>query len=286
MKKSKIITICTLNIAFVIFLSGCAQRFIEYDYLNKSIVDEENISGRITSSGSTSMTKLLNSLGESFQEEYPGLSIEKSDTGSGAAITSVLDGSCMLGDISRYLKESEEPWKFNQEVIALDGIAIILNKSNTINNLSSEQIKDIFTGKISYWSEIGGLDLPITLIGREEASGTREGFEQIFNLNKSKVLYDAEFPEAGDVLSKVGVDESCVGYISISSVSGNVKAINIDGISPTEENIVNKTYVVQRPFIQIYLKNNTESVLKKWFEFVFSEKGKKIIKKEKFIPVS
>ncbi len=266
-----------------ILISSCSTKLIEYDSIDNNS-SSSNISGKLTISGSTSMTKLSNALGEEFSKIYPNISVEKSDTGSGAAVNSVLSATALIGDISRELKESESPQKFNQVTIAFDGIVLIVNKNNPINNLTSQQIKDIFHSKITNWQEVGGNNQPIILIGREESSGTRENFENIFNPEGYHINYHAEFPESGDIISKVSSDSSAIGYISLASTSDNIKALSIDGIKATNENIINNVYTLKRPFIQIYLKDTENIIIEKWFEFIRSEKGQQIISNQSFIP--
>lgn len=272
-------------IPIFLMLTACFLNNINYDYISEKTFSDSP-SGDLTINGSTSMTKLVNSLGEAFSKLYPDVIVEKSDTGSSAAVNSVINGTSIIGDISRELNSDETPEKFHEITIAFDGIALIVNNNNPINSLSSEQIHDIFSRNLSRWSQLGGNDLPITLIGREEASGTREAFENVFNRTNAQYIYTAEYPEAGDILSKVASDETAIGYISISSISDSIKPLNIDGVKPSTENIVNNTYILKRPFKEIYLKNNENPLIKNWFEFIASDEGKNIVKDMKLIPAT
>lgn len=276
-----------LLIATVIsfLISSCATKVIDYSYIAENSNLGRELSWSITLNGSTSMTRLSNSFGEKFMDLHPNVSVDKADTGSGAAITSVLNRISLIGDISRDLHSSELCEKINLVTIAFDGIAIIVNQDNPIESLSDKDIKKIFTGQIDNWLLLNGNNSNITLVGREESSGTRDGFEQAFNLKDTKCPYSIELPEAGDIVAKVSNDKSAIGYISISSISKNTKALKINSISPTTENILNGSYIAKRPFNQIYLKiyENDPRILD-WFNFIFSSIGQDIIKREQLVP--
>ena len=242
------------------------------------------ISGKLTLNGSTSMTSVCDALGEAFIKKYPDVSYEKANTGSGAAVTAVNDGTALIGDLSRDLKDEENPDSFDKVTLALDGIAIVVHADNKVSALTSEQIADIFTGKITDWSEVGGDAGKITVIGREAASGTRDGFESIMGV-EDECAYAAELPETGDVVAKIGSDASAIGYVSLASVSDGIKAVDVDGVAATEENVANGTYVVQRPFVEIYKKDSDSELIKAWFDFVASDEGQQIIKDQKLVPV-
>ncbi len=236
------------------------------------------LSGKLTLNGSTSMAKVCQALSEAFQAKYPDVTVEKSGTGSGDAAKAVSAGTALIGDLSRNMKDEEKPGDYEIVPIAIDGIAIAVNKDNKISNLTSEQITKIFTGDIKNWKEVGGDDLKITVLGREAASGTRDGFESIFKCSK-KCKYAAELSSTGEVVTKVSSDKGTVGYVSLDSVNDTIKAVEVDGVKATEENIVNKSYKAQRPFIEIYKKGTDSDLVKAWFEFITSEEGQAVIKK-------
>lgn len=268
-------------------LTGCKS---EIEPINSKAIDpmisqgaDNSIKGRLTLNGSTSMTKLCNSLAEAFMEEYPNVTVEKSDTGSGSAVKAVKDGTSLIGDLSRHIKD-EENEDIESKQIAIDAIAVIVNKNNPIEDISLDDLGKVFKGEITNWSELGGSNKRITLIGREESSGTREGFETIAGI-RDKSVYHAEYPEAGDIVSKVSSDDSAIGYCSLFSVYGNIKALKVDSVEIKEENIKNGNYKIQRPFIQVYLKGEKNILIDRWFEFVKSDTGKSIIEREKLIPV-
>lgn len=242
-----------------------------------------DLSGKLTLNGSTSMTSVCDALGEAFMEKYPNVTYEKANTGSGSAVTAVNDGNAMIGDLSRDLKDDENPDNFDIYVIALDGIAVAVNNENPVSDLTQDQIAKIFTGEITNWSEVGGDDAAITVIGRESSSGTRDGFESIFNV-ADKCKYAAELGETGQVVQRVSSDKNAIGYVSLASAEG-VKALKVDGVEATEENVSNGTYKVQRNFTQITKKGSTDSIIKAWFDFLRSDEGQQIIKDQKLVTV-
>ena len=242
-----------------------------------------DLSGKLTLNGSTSMTSVCDALGEAFMEKYPNVTYEKANTGSGSAVTAVNDGNAMIGDLSRDLKDDENPDNFDIYVIALDGITVAVNNENPVSDLTQDQIAKIFTGEITNWSEVGGDDAAITVIGRESSSGTRDGFESIFNV-ADKCKYAAELGETGQVVQRVSSDKNAIGYVSLASAEG-VKALKVDGVEATEENVSNGTYKVQRNFTQITKKGSTDPIIKAWFDFLRSDEGQQIIKDQKLVTV-
>lgn len=282
-KSSRIILPIALALSLTTYI-GCEKLIYPSGTSSSSNISEKAI-GQLTLSGSTSMAKICNSLGESFMQKYPGITVEKSDTGSGAAVKSVLEGNSLLGDLSRELKDNEKNDSLVAVTIALDGIAVIVNSKNSINDISKQNLIDIFTGKITNWSEIRGNDAPIRLIGREASSGTREGFESVLGLSNSYIKYNAEYPETGDVVSKVGNDENAIGYCSLFSVTSSIKALKIDSIKIDKNTVSNGTYPIKRPFIQIYNSKADKKLISLWFDFIASDDGKFLIEREKLIPV-
>ncbi len=244
----------------------------------------ENLNGKLTLNGSTSMAKVCQALGEAFMEKYPNVTVEKGGTGSGDAAKAVSAGTALIGDLSRDMKADEQPSSYAITQIAIDGIVLAVNKTNKVTNLTSDQISRIFKGEITNWKEVGGDDQKITLIGREATSGTRDGFESIFKC-AGKCKYAAEVTATGEVVAKVGNDKTAIGYISLDSVNDTIQACSVNGVKATEENIANKTYIAQRPFIEIYKKGTDSDLVKAWFAFVKSAEGQKIIKDSGLIPV-
>lgn len=247
-------------------------------------VDTANLSGKLTLNGSTSMAKVCQALGEAFQAKYPDVTVEKGGTGSGDAAKAVSAGTALIGDLSRNMKPEEKPGEYEIVPIAIDGIAIVVHKDNTVSGLSSDQIAKIFTGEITNWKDVGGDDRKITVLGREAASGTRDGFETIFKCAK-KCKYAAELSSTGEVVNKIGNDKGSIGYVSLDSLNSSIKAVDIDHVKVNEENIVNGTYKAQRPFIEIYKKGTDSDLVKAWFAFVQSDEGKAVIKKAGLVTV-
>jgi len=243
-----------------------------------------DLSGKLTLNGSTSMAKVCQALGEAFQAKYPGVTVEKSGTGSGDAAKAVSAGTALIGDLSRNMKDEEKPGDYEIVQIAIDGIAIAVNKDNKVSSLTSDQISKIFTGEITNWKAVGGADQKITVLGREAASGTRDGFESIFKVAK-KTKYAAELSSTGEVVTKVGSDKGAIGYVSLDSVNDTIQAVSIDGVKASEENIINKTYKAQRPFIEIYKKGTDSDLIKAWFEYIKSDEGQAVIKKTGLVTV-
>ena len=276
MRKTKIKRIVTAVLASALMVStaalfaGCGST--DTGTSGGGSTAESSLSGKLTLNGSTSMATVCQALGEVFHEQNPGVTVEKSGTGSGDASKAVLAGTALIGDLSRELKDSENPDQFEVVQIATDGIAIAVHKDNPVSDLTQEQIAKIFTGEITNWSEVGGQDQAITVLGREASSGTRDGFEAIFGV-EGEAKYAAELTSTGEVLNRVASDPAAVGYISLASVSPSIKAVKVDGVEATDENIVNGTYKVSRPFIQIYKKGTDSELVKAWFDFVKSDEG-------------
>lgn len=277
----------------VLTLSGCNSEIVGVTSTPASAGGKANstaasiatadLSGKLTLNGSTSMAKVCQALGEAFMAKYPKTTVEKGGTGSGDAAKAVNAGTALIGDLSRDLKDDEKSTDFAIVPIAIDGIAIAVNKDNKVSSLTSDQITKIFTGEISNWKEVGGEDKKITLIGREATSGTRDGFEGLFKC-AGKCKYAAEVTATGEVVAKVGSDKSAIGYVSLDSVNNTIKSCNVNGVKATEENIVNKTYIAQRPFIEIYKKGTDSDLIQAWFAFIKSSEGQKVIKDAGLIP--
>lgn len=237
-----------------------------------------DLKGSLHTTGSTSMQKVCDALGEAFKEKYPNVTFLKDGTGSGEAAAAVTNGTAQIGDLSRKLKDSETPDAFTTVQIAIDGIAIVVNPANKVTNLTKDQITKIFTGAITDWKDVGGEAGKITVIGREAASGTRDGFESYAGI-KDKAKYAAEVTSTGEVITKVASDKLAIGYASLDAVDKTVVATKVENVAPSEATIVDGTYPVQRPFIQIYKKGSTDPIVKAWFEFVASDEGQQVIKK-------
>lgn len=240
--------------------------------------DAANLSGTISLAGSTSMEKLCEAMSESFMEKYPGITVTVEYTGSGAGLESLASGSVDIGNSSRHLKDEELSGGAVENVVAIDGIAVIEDKENIVTDISAEDLAKIYTGEISNWSELGGKDEAIVVIGREAGSGTRDAFEELLEV-ADNCAYAQELDSTGAVLAKVASTPGAIGYVSLDVVDDSVIAISIDGTEPTEEKILAGNYLLSRPFVmatngEISAQND---LVKTWFDYIKSEDGKAVI---------
>ena len=208
----------------------------------------EELSGNVNVNGSTSMGDVIAALTEGFNEANPDVTINYTGSGSGAGITGVLDGTCDLGLSSRALTDDEKSQGAVENIIALDGVAVVVNPENTVADLTTEQIAQIFTGEITNWSELGGADAEIAVFGRENGSGTRSAFEEIVGVEDACV-YTNEYSSTGDVIGNVASNPNAIGYASLSAVDETVTAVQVNGVAPSEETVLDGTYEIQRPFV-------------------------------------
>ena len=232
--------------------------------------------GSVATDGSTSMEKVIGALGEAFQNDT-GISFTYNPTGSGSGIKAVQEGRCDIGLSSRDLKEEEKAAGLTATVLAYDGIAVIVNPENPVSDLSVEMISKIYTGEITNWSEVGGNDAEIVLIGREAGSGTRDGFESITD-TEDACKYRQELTSTGDVITTVAQNPGAIGYASVASVKDSVKAVSVDGVTPTEAAIKDGSYVVQRPFVLV-TKSDAElsEAAQKFYDYITSADANEII---------
>ena len=206
------------------------------------------LTGTVATDGSTSMEKVIGALGEAFMEANPDVTFTYNPTGSGSGIQAVQEGRCDIGLSSRALKEEEKAGGLTETVLCYDGIAVIVNPENTVEDLTLDQIAAIYTGEIKNWSEVGGADAEIVLIGREAGSGTRSGFEEIVKV-ADKCQYRQELSSTGDVITTVAQNPGAIGYASLASVKDTVKAVKVGGVTPSEASVKDGTYAIQRPFV-------------------------------------
>ncbi len=212
------------------------------------------VSGKVTTDGSTSMEKVILALGESFKEEHKGITFSYNPTGSGAGIKAVQEGRCDIGLSSRSLKDEEKASGLEETVLAYDGIAMIVNPQNPVEDLNVETIAKIYKGEITNWKEVGGNDAQIVLIAREAASGTRDGFESVTG-TKDACKYRQELTSTGDVITTVSQNPDAIGYASLAALKDSVKALKVGGVTPTEETVKDASYVLQRPFVLVTKKD-------------------------------
>ncbi len=241
---------------------------------------------KVATDGSTSMEKVIGALGEAFENENSGTTFTYNPTGSGTGITAVSEGRCDIGLSSRALKEEEIAKGLKGTVLAYDGIAVILNKENPVSDLTLEQIAKIYTGEITNWSEIGGSDAEIVLIGREANSGTRDGFESITG-TADKCQYRQELTATGDVISAVSGNPNAIGYASVASVKDTVKILAVGGVIPSDETIKDGRYQIQRPFVLVTKEGTALSeTAQAFFDFCLSEDAKAIITQAGVVPAN
>ena len=242
-------------------------------------------SGTVATDGSTSMEKVIGALGESFMKNNQGVTFTYNPTGSGSGITAVSEGRCDIGLSSRSLKDEEKSAGLTETTLALDGIAIIVNPQNKVEDLDIETIGKIYTGEIKNWKEVGGDDAEIVLIGREAGSGTRDGFESITK-TEDKCKYGQELTSTGDVITTVSQNPNAIGYASLAAVKDNVKALSVGKVKPTEETVKDGSYVVQRPFVLVTKDGKALSdTAQKFFDYVTSADAAQIISDAGAVPV-
>ncbi|MDO4961847.1 MAG: phosphate ABC transporter substrate-binding protein [Eubacteriales bacterium] len=238
-----------------------------------------DLKGTISLAGSTSMQKLCDALSESFMEVYPDITVTVEYTGSGAGIEALTAGSIDIGNSSRNLKSGETDKGAVENIVAVDGIAVIVDKDQTATELTSEQLASIYKGEITNWSEVGGNDGAIVVIGRENGSGTRSAFEELLDVADA-CAYAQELDSTGGVLAKVASTPGSIGYISLDKVDATVQAVVLDGAEASEESILAGNYKLSRPFVMATMGAVSEQndLVKTWFDYIASEDGQAVIK--------
>ena len=248
--------------------------------------DNAEVTGTVSTDGSTSMEKVIGALSEQFMADNSGVSVTYDPTGSGAGIEAASNGSADIGLASRALKDEEKAGGLTETVVALDGIAVIVNAGSKVEDLSVEQIAKIFTGEITDWSEVGGEAGKISCIGREAGSGTRDGFESITD-TKDACQYRQELTSTGDVITTVSQNPNAIGYASLAAIKDSVKALTVNGVAPTEATVKDGTYLVQRPFVLVTKEGVALSeTAQKFFDFATSADAASIISAAGAVPVA
>lgn len=264
-------------------LAGCGGGNTSTDSTNGA--NSANEGGSVSTDGSTSMEKVIGALGEAFEGENSGVTFTYNPTGSGAGITAVAEGRCDIGLSSRNLKEEEIATGLTETVLCYDGIAVIVNQENPVEDLDVETIAKIYKGEITNWKDVGGNDGEIVLIGREANSGTRDGFESITGTEEA-CQYRQELTSTGDVITTVENNPNAIGYASLASVKDTVKALKVGGVEPTEDTIKDGSYTIQRPFVLVTKEDTTLSnTAQKFFDFCLSDGAKEIITAAGVVPV-
>ena len=236
-----------------------------------------DLSGSISMVGSTSMEKLANALSEAFMEEYPDVTVTAEFVGSGAGVEAITNGTADIGNSSRSLKDEEKAAGVVENVVAIDGIAVCVDPANEVADLTKEQLTNIYNGTVTNWKEVGGADEPIIVIGREAGSGTRGAFEELVDL-KDACKYANELDSTGAVIAKVASTPGAIGYASLDALDDSVKALSLEGVEATAENIKAGNYFLSRPFVMATKGEISEQndLVQAWFDFVLGDEGQQI----------
>ena len=267
----KIISLALAAMLMLAALAGCSK---------------DTAGGTVSTDGSTSMEKVIGALGEAFEQNNEGVSFTYNPTGSGSGITAVSEGRCDIGLASRALSDDEKASGLTGTMLALDGIAIIVNPENPVSDLRLETVAKIYKGEIKNWKEVGGSDAEIVLIGREAGSGTRDGFESVTG-TKDACRYRQELTSTGDVITAVSGNPNAIGYASLASVKDSVKALSVGGVSPSEDSVRGGSYAVQRPFILVTKTDGELSeTAQAFFDFAVSADANDIISAAGAVPVN
>ena len=275
--KKKNVVLAAVAAAVVTMVAGCGNQAANNTSQGDGSQTTGKVTGSFTMAGSTSMEKMARATNEVFMNTYPGTNVTAEFIGSGAGIESVLSGSAKVANVSRNLTDEEKAEGIVENIVAIDGIGVVVNPSNEVDDLTKEQLADIYTGEIKNWSEVGGSDEPIVVIGREASSGTREAFESILELEECS--YSNELDNTGAVIAKVSAVKGAIGYVSLDVIDDSVKALKMDGVEATAENIKNGTYFLQRPFVMGTKGEieEQEDIIQAYFEFLQSDEGKAVI---------
>lgn len=250
-------------------------------------IEDGKLSGTLTISGSTSMEKLANIAIEAFMLKYPDVMASAEFVGSSTGVEQVIARAVDIGNASRNLKDSEKEAGAVENIIAIDGIAVIVDKSNTVVELTKEQLISIYTGEINNWSELGGSDQPIVVVGRESGSGTRGAFEEILGI-EDQAAYANEINSTGGVMAKVASTPGAIGYVSLDIIDETVSAVALDGVAVTSDNIKAGDYFLSRPFVMATAGeiSDQSEIVRNFFEFISSDEGKELIEKVGLISVN
>ena len=279
----KIMAFALTAVMALALLAGCGNQ-TNNDNANNGGDSADNggaaaVSGTVSTDGSTSMEKVIGALSESYMAANKDVTVNYNPTGSGAGITAVQEGTCDIGLSSRALKDGEKAAGLQETVLAYDGIAIIVHPDNPVSDLTLEQIAQLYTGEITNWKDVGGNDAQVVLIGREAASGTRDGFESITG-TKDKCQYRQELTSTGDVITTVSQNPDAIGYASLASIKDSVKALNVDGVTPSEASVKDGSYKVQRPFVLVTVEGKAlSSAAQSFFDYATSADAADIIAK-------
>lgn len=267
----------TANTASSAEASSAAESTVAASSEVASTETTADLSGSISMVGSTSMEKLANALSEAFMEEHPDVTVTAEFVGSGAGIEAVTNGTTDIGNSSRSLKDEEKAAGVVENVVAIDGIAVCVDPANEVADLTKEQLTNIYNGTVTNWKEVGGADEPIIVIGREAGSGTRGAFEELVDL-KDACKYANELDSTGAVIAKVASTPGAIGYASLDALDDSVKALSLEGVEATAENIKAGNYFLSRPFVMATKGEISEQndLVQAWFDYVMGDEGQQI----------
>ncbi len=292
LKKSKgLVILAVVCLLAVVMVTGCGQGAVEEPTNGNAngngaepVPVEEGLTGSLMVAGSTSVDFVSRALAEAFMAKHTETSIMTQSIGSSAGINAANEGTADIGSSSRYLREGEKEFGLSEFIIARDGIAVVVHPANDITDLTLEQVRGIFAGEITNWQEVGGADEEIMAVTREEGSGTRGAFEDM--VMDDTYIGDGVIvqPSTGAVRSAVAGNEDAVGYISLAALNEEVKTVRVDGVEPTEKNILAGTYQIARPFIFI-TKGEPSGLAKEFIDFVLSSEGQAVVAAEDLIRV-
>ena len=246
----------------------------------------KELSGSITMAGSTSMEKFANTLAESFMAAHPDVTVQAEFTGSSAGVEAVLSGQSDIGNSSRNLTEDEIAEGAVENIVAIDGIAVVTDPNNTVSDLTRDQLIQIYTGEVTNWSDLGGESLPIVVVGREAGSGTRGAFEEILEI-EDQCQYANELDSTGAVMARVASTPGAIGYVSLDVLDDTVKALSLDGVEANEANIKDGSYFLSRPFVMATKGElvDQNELVQALFEYVYSEEGQELVQSVGLITV-
>ncbi len=285
MKKMKKLVSVILMSTMVLSLGACGSNSSSEDTSTSS--EGSSLSGTVATGGSTSMESVIGNLKEQFTNDNSNVTISYAGVGSGGGIEGVSNGTYDIGLSSRDLTDEEAADGLSASTVALDGITVIVNADNEIDNLTMEEVNKLYNGEITNWSDLGGADLEVTLIGREESSGTRDGFESITETDGSHL--DQELTSTGAVITAVASSENAIGYASLSAVEGQdgIKAVTVDDVACSEDTILDGTYAIQRPFVLVTVDGEEMSeAAQAFYDFCLSEDAKDLVRSAGAVPLN
>lgn len=286
----KIISVILMMLLSLSALTACGQERSQEEGGN----GQQEIKGSVVVAGSTSVQPVSEELAAAFMDIYSGISIEIQGGGSGQGIKSIQENIADFGALSRNVKEEEKAAVVREDVIALDGVAIIVNPESTIEDLTIEQIKKIYTGEIKNWKDVGGADAPIVIVSREEGSGTRGAFTEITKIlskNEAGKEIDGTTKDAliqgstGAVMQTVASTPNTIGYVSLGSLGDRVKTVKVEGVAPSTETVLDGSYKISRPFVYVSGGEHSETP-QLFIDFILGSEGQAIIEESGFIPVN